>query len=114
MGWDHGLAAAFGKPQPQLSGIVGTVGDQPGRGADALEQRAGTDKIMRLPWREREGARAAQLIGQRVNLGRPSAARSADGVREVPPFAPLAERCALTWVESIAADEITPLEPVRA
>jgi hypothetical protein len=61
-----------------------------------------------------KGDRTAVLIGQGVNLSRPSAARSADGVPEVPPFAPAAERCALTWVESTAAAPITPLEPVRA
>jgi hypothetical protein len=46
-----------------------------------------------------------------MNLGRPSAARSPDRVGELPPFVPLAERCALTDVLSALVVLITPEEP---
>jgi len=114
VGRDDGFAAAFSQPVAQFSGIVGPVGEQPRGCRDALQQGGGADQVMDIARRQGEGDGAAALIGQGVNLSRPSAARSADGVLEVPPFAPAAERCALMWVESTAAAPITPLEPVRA
>ena len=66
---------------------------------------------MRLARGQAERDGASEVIGQGVNLGRPSAARSADGVGEVPPFAPAAERCALTDVLSALVVPITPEEP---
>lgn len=114
IGRDDGFAAARGEPVAQLSGIVGPVGEQLGGCRDALQHGSGADQVVDISRRQGEGDRAAMLVGQGVNLSRPSAARSADGVPEAPPFAPAAERCALTWVESTAAAPITPLEPVRA
>jgi hypothetical protein len=38
---------------------------------------------------------AADIVGQRVDFGRLSAARAPDGIVEGPPFAPAAERWAL-------------------
>ncbi len=114
IGRDYRLAATLGEPSAKLAGIVGTVGNQLVGYGDATQESSGANEVVGIAGRDREGERTPILIGQRVNLGRPSAARSPDRVDEVPPFAPAAERCALTWVESIAADEMTPLEPVRA
>jgi hypothetical protein len=69
---------------------------------------------MCLSWRDRQGNGTAERIGYGMNFSRPSAARSTDGLSEVPPFAPAAERCALMWVESTAVVETTTLFPVRA
>lgn len=114
VGWDNGLAATLGEPIPEFAGVVGAVGDQfSGRG-NTLQESACANEIMGVAWRNREGDRSALLIGQRVNFSRPSAARASDRLDEVPPFAPAAERCALTCVESIDADKTTPLEPVSA
>ena len=55
---------------------------------------------MHVTQRQHEGDGAAEIIGQGVDFRRPSAARGANGVIKSPPFAPAAERCALTWVES--------------
>ncbi len=114
VGRDHRFAIPFGEPVAELLPIVGAVGDElTGRGNSPQESSC-ANQIVDLARRDREGERATALIGYGVNFGRPSAARSADGVDEGPPFAPAAERCALTWVESIAAEAMIPLEPVRA
>ncbi len=111
---DDGLAAAFGEPVAELGRVIGAIGDQPLRGGDVLEQGGGPDQIVGLAGGHGKGDGPADVVGYGMNLGRPSAARSADGVLEGPPFAPAAERCALTWVESIAVVLTTPLEPLRA
>jgi hypothetical protein len=113
IGRNDGLAAALGQPIAQLAGVVGTVGDQLSGCRDALHQRRRADQIMGLSGRDGEGQRPAGVVGYGVNFGRPSAARAADGLLEVPPFAPAAERCALTWVESTAVVLTTPLDPLR-
>lgn len=114
IGRDDSLAVSFCQPVPEFAGIVGPVGDQlPGCG-DASEERPQTDQIVGLPGRNGEGQWPPDMISYGMNFGRPAAARSADGVLEVPPFAPAAERCALMWVESTAVVLITPLDPLRA
>ena len=111
-GWvrrNNGLAPAISQPVAQPSGIVGTIRDQPFWGRYTGEQSRGPVQVMRLSRGQRESQRAPDGVGQGVNFGRPSAARSADGLSEVPPFAPAAERCALTWVLSTAVVLTTPL-----
>jgi len=114
IGRDDGLASALGQPVAELAGVVGPIGDQASRRGYAPEQGGYPDQIMGLPGGHGEGQRPAKIVGYGVNFGRPSAARSADGLLEGPPFAPAAERCALTWVESTAVVLITPLEPLKA
>lgn len=114
IGRDDGLAASFGQPVPEFAGIVGPVGDQLAGCGDASEERRQANQIVGLPGRYGEGQRPPDMISYGVNFSRPSAARSADGVLEVPPFAPAAERCALMWVESTAVVLMTPLDPLRA
>ena len=116
-GWvwrDDRLASSFGQPVAQLCGVIGPFGQEPFGDRDALEKHGGTDQVMRLSWREREGDGPAQRIGYGMNFSRPSAARATDCLFEVPPFAPAAERCALMWVESTAVVDTTTLLPVRA
>lgn len=114
VGRDHGLAAPRGEPVAELVGIIGAIRDQRARQRRAFQQGAGADEIVAIARRDREGDGTAVLIGYGVNFSRPSAARSSDGVGEGPPFPPAAERCALTCVESIDAEETTPLDPVSA
>jgi hypothetical protein len=59
------------------------------------EQAAHSDEVVDIAGRDQQDMRAADLIGQRVDFRRLSAARAADGVVEGPPFAPAAERWAL-------------------
>ena len=114
IGRDDGLASALGQPVAELAGVIGPIGDQALRRGYAPEQGGHPNQIMGLPGCHGEGQGSAKVVGYGVNFGRPSAARSADGLLEVPPFAPAAERCALTWVESTAVVLTTPLEPLRA
>lgn len=109
--WDSGLASALGQPVPQLPRIVGAVRQQAARGWDAIQQVRHAGQVMRLSRCQTQGDRSADLICQGMNLGRPSAARSPDRVGELPPFVPLAERCALTDVLSALVVLITPEEP---
>jgi hypothetical protein len=76
----------------ELLGVIGSIGKEPSWCWNAAKKGGGADQLVRLTWRDRKGERAPGLVGYGVNLGRPSAARSADGVLEVPPFAPAAER----------------------
>ncbi len=111
-GWvrrNDGLASAVGQPIAEPSGIVGTIRDQPFWGRYMGEQGRRPVQVMRLSRGQRERQRAADGVGQGVNFGRPSAARPADGLLEVPPFAPAAERCALMCVLSTAVVLTTPL-----
>ena len=93
---DDGLATVFGQPISELAGVICTVRDQSLWCRNARQQGRRADEIVNLTWRYRKGERTPDLVGYGVNLGRPSAARSYDGLFEVPPFAPDAERCALT------------------
>ena len=111
---DDGLATPLGQPNPQLASIICAVCDQLPRGWDTFQERSRADQIVGLTRRDRESQWPPCVIGYGMNFGRPSAARSADGVFEVPPFAPAAERCALMWVESTAVLPTTPLDPLRA
>ena len=111
---DDRLTSPFAQPVAQLCGIIGPVGQEPFGGGNALEKHGRADQVMGLSWREREGDGTAQRIGYGMNFSRPSAARATDGLFEVPPFAPAAERCALMWVESTAVVDTTTLLPVRA
>ena len=118
-GWlwrDDDLAAAFGEPVAQGPGIVGAVGDELARGAGDGEQVARSVQVAGVAGGEDEGERAAELVGQRVNLGGTSTARTPDRMSAGPPFAPAAERCALTCMLSSEAitPPVTPFEPVRA
>ena len=63
------------------------------------QQAARSIKIVNVPGRNHQSTRAADVIGQGVDLGRLPAARTANGVIERPPFAPAAERWALMYVE---------------
>ena len=69
---------------------------QPARGADHRQKTVRANKIVRIAGRNQESDGAAKIVGQRVDLGRLPAARAADGIVERSPFAPVAERCALT------------------
>ena len=88
-----------GGPQspPQRVGVVAAVGDQPadrpGRGGDDLGRASYVAGIAR---RETDGPRAAEEVGEDMDLGGAAASRDADRLCLRPPFPPWAERCAFT------------------
>jgi len=74
VGWNDRLASALGQPVPQSSSVIGPVRDQPARRRDTGEKGRRAVQIMGLTSGQREGPWATGLVGQGVNLGRPSAA----------------------------------------
>ena len=111
IGRDHGFAAAFDKPFAQFLSVVRAVGYQPLRdrypGAAGRRHQPNHGCCRRS--RQRLSGRPVASVSAWTLLRTP-APRAADRVAEGPPFAPPAERWALTWVVSIAAEETTPLE----
>lgn len=96
VGRDDGFTTPFCEPVSQLDRVVSSVSDQALGRRYSSEELCYTDQFVGLARRHGESQRAARGIGYGVNFSRPSAARSADRLLEVPPFAPAAERCALT------------------
>ena len=86
-----------------MVGIIGAVGDQPPERAGAIEQACGDRDVVDVAGGQDEDARPALGVGERVELAGAAAARLTERLLEGPPFPPLAERCALTCVLSIAA-----------
>ena len=94
--------------------VIPLVGQQPSERACGLDQGFSDADVVDVSGAEQENARLAAIIDQAVDFGRPAATRAAYRLGEGPPFAPAAERWALTWVASIAAPSKMPLCPVRA
>jgi len=68
------LAAAIGQPVAEPAGVVGPVGQEfAGRGY-ARQQSLGPGQVVGMAGCQDQRQWATQLIGQRMNLGRPSAA----------------------------------------
>ncbi len=63
---------------------------------------------------QQESQWSAVAIGERVDLGRPPTARAPDGLVQLPPFPPAAQRCALTAEESIKTCAGGPSAEARA
>ena len=57
-----------------------------------IEQGIGGSAVGDLAAGQREGDRAAQTVGQRMDFGGPAAARTADCLVPFPPFPPEAQR----------------------
>ena len=93
---DHGFDAACGEFVAQALGVIGSIGQQAAWTADHADQIACTDQVVGVARGNQEGQGAADIIGQRVDFGRLPAARASDCIVEGPPFAPVAERWALT------------------
>lgn len=94
------------------------------RRRDAVQKLRHTGQIVRLTRCQAQRDEPSGLAGQGMNLGRlsafaskrlsangPSAARSPDRLRALPPFPPEAERCALMDVLSALVAPTTPEEP---
>src|SRR5208282_2988348 len=102
-GWDQRDET---KVQSQLQGLVvlvGPVHDQVQRrrqGSDAAQQFAAFDGVGGLAGREGKGYSRSSICGNHMNLGGPSDARLADGLRSVFFNAPVPSGWTLTVVES--------------
>jgi len=80
------LATAFIQPVAQPPGIIGTVCQEFLRRRDASQKLGNAGQIVGLAGRQAQRDGPSDLIGQGVNLGRPSAARASDGLGELPLF----------------------------
>ena len=86
-----------------MIGVIGAVGDQATQRPGAVEQGRRDGDVVDVAGGQDEDARPAFAVGERVELAGAAAARFAERLLEGPPFPPLAERCALICVLSIAA-----------
>ena len=90
-GWDDWGDRSIVEGGNEGVGVEGLVGDQ-SAGRDSFDQRFGASEIVILAGAEHHLDRIAESVDERVNLGRQSAAGSADGLRTVFFWAP-----ALCW-----------------
>ena len=90
-GWDDRGDRSIVEGGDEGVGVEGLVGDQ-SAGRDGFDQRFGASEIVILAGAEPHLDRIAKSVDERVNLGRQSAAGSADGLRAVFFWAP-----ALCW-----------------
>ena len=85
--------------------VIALVCDEGAHRRSERQQGRGGGDVGVLAGSEMKCARSAIRIAQCVDFRRASAARVADRLFMLPPFPPLAERCALIEVESI--DKVT-------
>ena len=76
-------------------GVVALVSKEITYSARPLEKRGRCLHIADIAGRQHQRIGAADDIGERMDLGRPAAARSTDCLDLAPPFPPKAARCAL-------------------
>jgi hypothetical protein len=72
--------------------VIALVAMQDFGGGHSVEQGIGGGAVGDLAAGQQERDRAAEAIGQRMDFRRPSAAGTADRLREFPPLAPEAQR----------------------
>ena len=99
---DDGADAAAARRRSVCLGVVALVAnDGPGRDVRAdVEQDLEIAAVAGLAAGQMEGQWQPVEIGFQVDLGGKPAARAAEGLALLPPFAPAAETCARTTVES--------------
>ena len=94
------------KVQSQLQGLIVLIGSIPDQvqwcwqGPNAAQQFAAFDGVGGLPGGEGKGYGRSSICGNQMNLGGPSAARFADGLRSIFFNAPAPSGWTLTVVES--------------
>ena len=98
---NDGNGASAVQKAAEVVGIVAFVANQPSRRRGHRQQRHRDGDIGDIAAGQQKGTRAACRVDERVDFRGAPAARAADRLGLLPPFAPLAERCALTAVLSI-------------
>src|SRR4029077_4533045 len=82
-------------------GVLPFSANPPVAGRRTFQQRRCDRDIGNVAAGQPECERPARVVDQDMDLGGASAARAADGLVPLPPFAPLPARCARTAVLSI-------------
>src|ERR1700687_450300 len=85
----------------QVGAVVGFIAKHPFRRLHPADQTLCDRTIVRFASGQQDGDKAPFSICECVNLRVAPSARAANSLLLLPPFPPAAERCALTWVESI-------------
>jgi hypothetical protein len=91
--------AGFGSVRLAVETLVADGGARPDLRAE-VEQDPEVAAVARLARRQVEGDGQPAEVGLEMDLGREAAARPAEGLAVLPPFAPAAETCARAMVES--------------
>lgn len=110
--WNDGLGTAIDDFGAKAVAIVAFVANEGRHGWCEFQKGRRGGNICVLAWSEVKCARPAIRVAQRVDFRGPPTARVADRLFMLPPFPPLAERCALIEVESM--DKVTLFLPQRA
>jgi hypothetical protein len=106
-GRNDGFDLFSGEPFAQTVGVVSFVRQEPLWSGGGAEQRDGHGDVGDVSRRQREADRPATIIGQSMDFACSSATRATDRFGEFPLFEPAAERCALTWLESMESSSGT-------
>lgn len=93
--------AALVEPLAQIVAVVGAICQHPLGRLGAPDQALGRWTVMSLACAQQDGKKTAFSICDCVDFRVAPAARASNRLRLFPLFAPEAERCALTCVESI-------------
>ena len=107
LGRNDGSDPALLETLDECVGVITLVGDD-GLGLDRLEQRLGLRDVGRLPRRQRERDRIAEIVDNSVDFRRQAATRATDGlVLAVFFWAPALCWCARTMVASSIANSLS-------
>src|SRR4029077_13855300 len=101
-------------PVTQIGAVVGFVAEQFLCWPGALDQPLCRRAIMDFAAAQQDGKKTAFSICDCVDFRVAPAARAADRLLVLPLFAPEAERCALTCVESIICVWVDRLRPASS
>jgi hypothetical protein len=96
IGRDHGLRTVHGQPVSELPRVISPISKEISWRWDEPQNLCGSDEIVGVSGRDDEAARTPLVVRQGVDFCRAPAARGSNGLDEGPPFAPAADRCALT------------------
>jgi len=110
--WNDRLRAPIDNFGAKAVAVVSLIANEGRHGWRKFQKGRRCGDICVLAWSEMKCARSAIRIAQRVDFRGPPAARAANRLLMLPPFPPLAERCALIEVESM--DKVTLSPPQRA
>lgn len=109
---NDGSGAALDDERAEGVAVVAFIGEQYAHRWRKRQDVGGGGDVGVLAWRQMNHVGPTESIAQRMNFRGASAARAPDRLRALPPFPPLAERCALIEVES--SESVTESLPLLA
>lgn len=104
-GGDDDRGTLFGQAFSKVVGVIAAIGQQGPEAPCVVHQGMGHGDVVAVSRADEQDSRPSEFVHQAMDLGGSPASRQPYALEEGPPFAPAAERWALTEVESIAAEE---------